>query len=99
MNSIWTEAEKDFVRQNAGKLTDQVIAAKLSIMCNREVTMQAVRKQRQKLGLKKQQGRSVCKLVKQEEESQSNNVARAVPVADAQQGSIQYTPTSTQWIY
>lgn len=81
MNSIWTTAEKDFVKQNAGTLTDKVIAAKLTLMCNRTVTTQAVRKQRQKMGLKKQQGRGVCKLVKQETESQSSNVAQAVPVA------------------
>lgn len=81
MNTIWTQAEKDFVKQNAGILTDKVIAAKLTLMCNRQVTTQAVRKQRQKMGLKKQQGRGVCALVQQEEESQSMNVARGVPVA------------------
>lgn len=84
MNNIWTEAERDFVRQHAGKLTDKVIAAKLSLMCNRQVTTQSVRKQRQKMGLKKQQGRGVCKLVEQEKESQSSQVARAVPVAEAE---------------
>lgn len=82
MNSIWTEAERNFVKQNASKLTDEVIAAKLSLMCNREITKQAVRKQRQKMHLKKQPGRGVCKLVEQKKVSQSSNVARAVPVAE-----------------
>jgi hypothetical protein len=63
MNVVWKESEREYVRENAGRLTDAEIAARLSKHSGREVSLQAVRKQRQKMLLRKCQGRSVCRLV------------------------------------
>lgn len=63
MNKIWTDTEIAFVKANASKLTDVQGAAKLSELLGRSVSVHAWRKQRQKMGLRKQPGRGVCKLV------------------------------------
>ena len=68
MNKIWSEAERDFIRKNAGKLKDKELAAKLTQMTNRYVSLQAVRKQRQKIGITKNPGRGKCEVFGQEEE-------------------------------
>ena len=60
MNQIWTEAEKQFVMDSAGTLTDEAGAIELSKVCGRIVTTNAWRKQRQKMGIKKNPGRGVC---------------------------------------
>ena len=60
MNQVWTEAEKDFIRKSAGHLTDEHGAVELSKVCGRPITVDAWRKQRQKLGIKKKPGRGVC---------------------------------------
>ncbi len=62
MNSIWSDEEKDFVRVNAGILTDSQIAKKLTEDTGRQVSLQAARKQRQKMKLRKCHGRGVCRL-------------------------------------
>lgn len=66
MNKKWSEAEREFIRQNAGVLKDTEGAAKLSVIMGRPVSVHAWRKQRQKLGLRKSAGRSVCKLAEGE---------------------------------
>lgn len=76
MNKIWTEEEKKFISENAGKLLDKEVAAKLSTSSGRFVSLQAVRKQRQKLGIAKVRGRGRCIVVQQEEN------AGGVPVSD-----------------
>lgn len=63
MNSVWTEEEKEYIRRYAGTMTDEAIATQLSKMTGREVSLQAARKQRQKMDIKKCHGRGICKLV------------------------------------
>lgn len=71
MNQIWTAIERDFIRTNAGKMTDEKMASELTKRSGRFISKAAARKQRQKMNLKKHHGRGVCKLVgvKQEEGS------------------------------
>ena len=64
-NKIWTDATKIFIRENCDKLKDRELAEEISKMIGKTVTMEATRKQRQKLKIKKSPGREVCK-VKQE---------------------------------
>ena len=62
MNKRWTVAEKNFIRENAHKLTDKQMAERLSGLTGRKVTLYAVRKQRQRMGVAKVSGRSICAL-------------------------------------
>ncbi len=62
MNIKWSENEKNFVRQNAHRMKDKDIAKTLTEQSGRNVSLQAVRKMRQKLGVKKKCGRGVCEL-------------------------------------
>tara|TARA_R100000152_G_C6570353_1_gene37894 strand:- start:235 stop:462 length:228 start_codon:yes stop_codon:yes gene_type:complete len=69
MNQVWTEAERQFIKDSAGTLTDEAGAIELSKVCGRIITVNAWRKQRQKMGIKKNPGRGVCS-VKQESETE-----------------------------
>lgn len=62
MNVKWSENDKVFLRENAHCMKDIDIAKILSEKSGREVTLQAVRKMRQKLGIKKKAGRGICEL-------------------------------------
>ena len=62
MNQVWSEGERNFIRENAGHLTDKQGAAKLSRLVGRNITVNAWRKQRQKMGISKKPGRGVCKV-------------------------------------
>lgn len=62
MNVKWSENEKTFVRENAHRMKDKDIAKILTERSGREVSLQAVRKMRQKLGVKKKSGRGICEL-------------------------------------
>ncbi len=62
MNVVWTEDEKEYVRANAGFMRDEDVASDLSKITGRVITRDAVRRQRQKMGLRKRQGRGVCRL-------------------------------------
>ena len=66
MNKEWTTEEKEFIRNNAGHMTDKTLSAKLSKITGRNVTLQAVRKQRQKMGIAKQPGRGICAVVEKQ---------------------------------
>ena len=66
MNQIWSEAERQFIRENAGILTDKTGAEQLSRITRRKVTIHAWRKQRQKMGISKKPGRGICKIKKEE---------------------------------
>jgi hypothetical protein len=63
MNTKWSETEKSFIRENAHRLKDIEIADELTISSGRPVTLQSVRKMRQKLGIKKLSGRGVCGVI------------------------------------
>jgi bacterioferritin-associated ferredoxin len=56
MNIKWSNEDKEFVKQNAHCMKDKDIAQALS------KTLNAVRKMRQKLGIKKACGRGRCRL-------------------------------------
>ena len=53
MNQIWSEAERQFIRENAGILTDKAGSEQLTRITGRKVTIHAWRKQRQKMGISK----------------------------------------------
>jgi hypothetical protein len=63
MNVKWSESEKNFIRNNAHLMKDKEIADLLTKQSGREVTLQAVRKVRQKMGIKKKSGRGRCDLI------------------------------------
>ena len=62
MNNTWSSLEKQFIRDNASTMKDKELAVKLSEITRRAISLQAVRKQRQKLGLSKICGRGRCEL-------------------------------------
>lgn len=70
MNIKWTEYEKEFIRQNANSLKDRELAEKLTAMSSRNITLDAVRKVRQKLGITKLPGRGICGLVGKNEQQE-----------------------------
>lgn len=61
-NIIWTDAQKEFIRANADKLKDWQLAAALSRICFRPVSLYSVRQVRQRLGIRKKQGRGLCEV-------------------------------------
>ena len=63
MNKVWTEQERDVIRQYAAVMHDGQLADKISALRNKSVSIQAVRKQRQKMGIHKAKGRGVCRVV------------------------------------
>lgn len=63
MNNKWTENDKNFLRDNASKMKDIEISEALTKSSGRIVSLEAVRKMRQKLGLKKASGRGIVKVV------------------------------------
>ena len=60
MNIKWTEKERQFIIDNAATMKDKDLAEKISQLAGRVVTLDAVRKVRQKLGIKKKRGRGIC---------------------------------------
>lgn len=64
MNKVWLESEKQFIRDNSDTMKDIEIAKELTRIIKRNVTLNAVRKQRQNMGLNKKPGRGICGLVK-----------------------------------
>ena len=74
MNIKWTDEDRQFIKDNAAFMKDAVIAKKLTEKTGREVTLDAVRKVRQTLGIKKKHGRGICGIVNQNrDESQTNS--------------------------
>ena len=78
MNCIWSNSEKQFIRDNAEVMKDEEIVTQLSRITGRTISLQALRKQRRKLGIIKCQGRGVCKIVGKEEDSGAENKASCV---------------------
>lgn len=64
MNVKWTEKDKEFIKQNAESMKDKELVIALQNMTQRKITVDAVRKLRQRLGIKKESGRGLCKLKK-----------------------------------
>lgn len=64
MNIKWTKGEKVYIRENADAMKDRELAEKLTEMSGRSVTLDAVRKVRQKMGISKKPGRGICAVVR-----------------------------------
>ena len=62
MNTKWTSKDKQFVREHASHVKDKDLAIELSLRNKRTVTLDAVRKLRQRLGIIKKSGRGRCEL-------------------------------------
>lgn len=60
MNRVWSDAERAFIKANAATMKDKELADKLASMTGRKVSLQALRKQRQKLSIAKKPGRGIC---------------------------------------
>ena len=62
MNTKWTSKDKQFVREHASHVNDKDLAIELGLRNKRTVTLDAVRKLRQRLGIIKKSGRGRCEL-------------------------------------
>ena len=82
MNKVWNSAEREYIRKHAGSVKDKDLAAQLSTMTGRKVSLQAVRKQRQKMGISKNPGRGKCQIVGQEEECRDDRIVVPTVVED-----------------
>lgn len=78
MNKVWNHEDRQFIMSNANDMTDEQLAKYFTNRLNRNVTLHAVRKQRQKLGLTKKPGRGVCELLKNEFTETEETVPLAV---------------------
>jgi len=63
MNQKWSKTEKNYIKQHSGTMRDKDIAMHIASTSGRKVSIQAVRKQRRKLGIYKQSGRGICQIV------------------------------------
>jgi len=61
---VYGEKERDFIVSNAATLKDKELAEQLSALMGKPVSVQSVRKQRQKLGVMKASGRGKCSIKK-----------------------------------
>ena len=62
MNIKWTLEDKQFIRDNASNTKDKDLAIELSQRNQRIISIDAVRKLRQRLGIIKKSGRGKCEL-------------------------------------
>ena len=62
MNIKWTLEDKQFIRDNASSVKDKDLATTLSRRNQRIISIDAVRKLRQRLGVIKKSGRGKCEL-------------------------------------
>ena len=62
MNIKWTLEDKQFIKDHASNVKDKDLAIKLSERNQRIVSIDAVRKLRQRLGIIKKSGRGRCEL-------------------------------------
>ncbi len=60
--SNWTPEVVEFIKENAAKLKDKELAEKVSELVGKPVSLQSVRKQRQKIGIAKAAGRGKCEV-------------------------------------
>lgn len=64
MSYHWTDQEKNFVAANAVRMKDADMAAALCRLTGRHISVDAVRKIRAGLGIKKKSGRGRCEIYK-----------------------------------
>lgn len=65
MYVVWTDETRAFIKASAPTMKDKELAEILTRMLGRPVSLQAVRKQRQKMGVAKAHGRGISKLAEQ----------------------------------
>ena len=53
MNKTWSEAEKQFIKEKAGTIKDRELVVQLEKFSGRKISLEALRKKRQELGIKK----------------------------------------------
>ena len=63
MNQKWTVREKEYIRANANKKSDEDMAKELTKLTGRKISTAALRKYRQRLGIKKVGGRGNINIV------------------------------------
>lgn len=63
MLHVYTDAQKQFVRDNANIMKDVDVAASLSRISGRPVSIHAVRHLRHKLGIRKRRGKGFCEVL------------------------------------
>lgn len=63
-NFVWQSNEITFLRENAHRLKDKDLAERLSAMSGRTISLNCIRKKRQRLGIRKAPGRGVLRIVK-----------------------------------
>lgn len=59
----WTKIEIEILKQHVSTHTDQQIADILTNKQKKRISLSAVRKQRQRLGIRKAAGRGICKVI------------------------------------
>ena len=64
---IWTEDDKKFIRDNAKTMVDSAIAEELGKRKGMDINVQSIRKLRQGMGIFKERGRGICKVVQRKE--------------------------------
>lgn len=62
MYKSWSKDEEDFIRDNAGRLTDEELVEIIEEIFNVRRKFASVRKKRQRMGIKKANGRGVCQV-------------------------------------
>jgi len=62
MNNRWNAKDKQFIREHAHDMKDKDLAKELSLRNQRNISLDAVRKLRQRLGIIKKSGRGRCEL-------------------------------------
>jgi len=62
MNIKWDSKDRQFIREHAAHTKDKDLAKQLSLYKGREISIDAIRKLRQRLGIIKKSGRGICEL-------------------------------------
>lgn len=59
---VWTEERKRYLRDNAGQMTDNILAREMSRIFEHSFSIAAIRLKRRELGILKENGRGKCKV-------------------------------------
>jgi len=62
VNQTWTAAQIDYIRRHAATVTDENLVKDFNKMFGKNLSLDALRSKRLRMGIKKQPGRGVCKL-------------------------------------
>jgi len=62
MNIKWSVEDRQFIKEHAAHIKDKDLAKALTLRVGRPISLGAVRKLRQRLGIIKKSGRGICEL-------------------------------------